>query len=58
MRLEEAKLEIERKLKEMVDRDAKIPNAYLLVHSDRHAIHWSLAHGGSDDMPAPKVAHR
>ena len=52
MRLEEAKLEIERKLKEMVDRDAKIPNAYLLVHSDRHAIHWSLAHGGSDDMPA------
>jgi D-alanyl-D-alanine carboxypeptidase len=52
MNLELAKREIEQKLKGIVDGDPKIPNAYLLIHSDQHAIHWSMAHGRTDEMPA------
>lgn len=52
MNLERAKHEIEQKLKKVVDGDLNLPNAYLLVHSDKHKIHWSMAHGRTDEMPA------
>jgi D-alanyl-D-alanine carboxypeptidase len=52
MNLERAKQEVEQKLKKVVDGDTKIPSAYLLVHSDKHKIHWSMAHGKTDEMPA------
>jgi D-alanyl-D-alanine carboxypeptidase len=52
MNLELAKREIEQKLKDVVDGDPKIPNGYLLIHSDLHAIHWNMAHGRTDDLPA------
>lgn len=43
--LEKVKLEIEGNLKGIVEGDDGIPNAYLLIHSAQHGIHWSMAHG-------------
>jgi D-alanyl-D-alanine carboxypeptidase len=43
--LEQVKLEIEQKLKGMVIGDQAIPNAFLLIHSDQHGIHWNMAQG-------------
>jgi D-alanyl-D-alanine carboxypeptidase len=48
MKLELAKQEIEQNLIKIVESDTKIPNAYLLIHSDQHDIHWSMAHGKAD----------
>jgi hypothetical protein len=36
----------------MVDSNPKLHNAYLLIHSEKHNIHWNMAHGHTDDMPA------
>jgi D-alanyl-D-alanine carboxypeptidase len=52
MNLERVKQDIEQKVKKVVDGEPKIPSAYLLVHSDKHEIHWSMAHGKTDVMPA------
>jgi D-alanyl-D-alanine carboxypeptidase len=52
MKLEEAKSKIEEKLKGMVEADQQLYNAYLLVHSDKHNIHWNMAYGQTDDMKA------
>jgi CubicO group peptidase (beta-lactamase class C family) len=51
MKLEQAKLMIEQKLKRIVDSNPKLHNAHLLVHSDKHNIHWNMAHGNTDGMP-------
>ncbi|GAA0342446.1 hypothetical protein GCM10008967_36070 [Bacillus carboniphilus] len=45
MKIEEAKLKIETKMKGLVEADPHIKNAYLLVHSDNRKIHWNMAYG-------------
>jgi D-alanyl-D-alanine carboxypeptidase len=52
MKQEQAKLMIEKKLNATVDSNPKLLNAYLLIHSDKYNIHWNMAHGQTDDMPA------
>ncbi len=52
MKLEEAKISIEGKFKRMVNSSDKIPSGYLLIHSDQHSIHWSMADGNTDSLPA------
>jgi len=51
MKIEEAKLKIEKKWKGLVDSDPNLLNAYLLIHSDKHNIHWNMAHGKTGDIP-------
>jgi CubicO group peptidase (beta-lactamase class C family) len=53
MKLEEARLKIENKLKKTVDADPRIHNAYLLIHSDKHNIHWNMAYGESSNAEQP-----
>ncbi|MFJ7725290.1 serine hydrolase domain-containing protein [Neobacillus sp. NPDC097160] len=55
MNREQAKLMIEKKLKATVDSNPKLLNAYLLIHSDKLNIHWNMAHGKTDDLPANPV---
>ncbi|WP_242035088.1 serine hydrolase [Mesobacillus harenae] len=52
MEMEKARLTIEEKLKGMVDADPNLHNAYLLIHSEKHKIHWNMAHGLTDDVAA------
>jgi len=52
MNLDEAKSRIVKKLKGTVDSNPKLHNAYLLVHSEKHNIHWNMAHGHTDGIPA------
>ncbi|MFF2448234.1 serine hydrolase domain-containing protein [Neobacillus sp. NPDC058068] len=52
MNHEQAKLKIEKKLKETVDANSKLLNAYLLIHSDKLKIHWNMAHGQTDEFLA------
>lgn len=48
MKREEVKQSIEAKFKRLVDSSSKEQNAYLLVHSDKLDLHWSLAQGYTD----------
>ncbi|ELR70492.1 hypothetical protein C900_03651 [Fulvivirga imtechensis AK7] len=41
-------------LREKVKNNKKLHNAYLLVHSDRHDIHFNMAAGHTDGTPAHK----
>jgi D-alanyl-D-alanine carboxypeptidase len=52
MNIEQAKSKIEKKFKSIVEANQKISNAYLLIHSDKHNIHWNIAHGHTDNMTA------
>ncbi|MFY0545064.1 serine hydrolase domain-containing protein [Brevibacillus sp. H7] len=52
MKQEQAKATIEKKLRGIVDSNPKLLNAYLLIHSDKLHIHWNMAYGQTDDMPA------
>ncbi|GGE63358.1 serine hydrolase domain-containing protein [Priestia taiwanensis] len=45
MQVEQVKVIIETKLKEIVASNRDIYNAYLLIHSDRHNIHWNIVYG-------------
>lgn len=55
--LEKAKLQIETRFKRIVDRDDKLANAYLLIHSDKHRIHWSMAHGHAAEIHEEQSYH-
>ena len=52
MTMEKAKLLVERHFRNIAQRDPKIRNAYLLIHSDTHGVHWNLAEGRTGDTPA------
>jgi CubicO group peptidase (beta-lactamase class C family) len=52
MEKEKAKLTIEKTLNKIVNSNPKLHNAYLLIHSDKLNIHWNMAQGQTDDMPA------
>lgn len=54
MRVEEAKAKVENKMKRMVDSDPNLYNAFLLVHSDKHNVHWNMAYGQTGEVPANK----
>ncbi|OCA85927.1 serine hydrolase [Bacillus sp. FJAT-27225] len=43
---------IEASLKKSVLSNEKLKNVYLLVHSDRHDIHWNMAYGRTGDNEA------
>ncbi len=43
---------IENSFKKIVQKDSKIKNAYLLVHSEKAGIHINIAHGSTGNMPA------
>lgn len=47
-----AKSKIETLLKKIVDSDASLYSAYLLIHSDRLNLHWSMAYGHTGETPA------
>ncbi|WP_010268190.1 serine hydrolase domain-containing protein [Paenibacillus senegalensis] len=44
--------EIEQQLERKAASDHKLHNVYLLVHSDKHDIHWPMAAGAIDEVPA------
>ncbi|PLR98448.1 serine hydrolase domain-containing protein [Bacillus sp. T33-2] len=52
MKREQAKLMIENKMRKTVSANQKLLNAYLLIHSDTLNIHWNMAFGETDKMPA------
>ncbi len=56
MNTEQAARQIRTQFEKLCDSDPKIHNAYLLVHSDQHAMHLKLARGESrtsDNQPVP-----
>ena len=55
MKIEEGKVTIEKKWKGIVNSHPNILNAFLLIHSDKHNIHWNMAHGETDDIPTNAV---
>lgn len=52
MEVEAVKKEMEQKLASKLNSDPKLHNVYLLVHSDRLNIHWPMAAGRTDGVPA------
>ncbi|MFC4597869.1 serine hydrolase domain-containing protein [Cohnella hongkongensis] len=52
MRAEATGKEIERRLASQVNSDPKLHNVYLLAHSDRLNIHWPMAAGSTNGVPA------
>lgn len=52
MRKEDLRREIEKKLERKVALDPKLHNVYLLVHSDKLNIHWPMAAGKTEGVPA------
>lgn len=52
MRREAVRKEIETNLSQKVASDSKLHNVYLLVHSDKLDIHWPMAAGDTDGIPA------
>lgn len=51
MKAEEAKIMIEKKMKEMVERDTTLYNTFLLICSDKMNIHWDMAYGQKNFEP-------
>nr|MQY58349.1 serine hydrolase [Clostridia bacterium] len=52
MKKEEARALIESLFRKKVQKDRKIHNAYLLVHSEKLGIHMNMAEGSTGSMPA------
>lgn len=52
MKKEEAKALIENLFRKKVQKDRKIHNAYLLIHSEKLGIHMNIAEGSTGSMPA------
>ncbi|BFH64412.1 serine hydrolase domain-containing protein [Paenibacillus azoreducens] len=52
MEKEKVRREIERHLENRVASDPRLHNVFLLVHSDRRDIHWPIAAGRTDGVPA------
>lgn len=52
MNIENTKKSIEKLFRTTVQKDHKIHNAYLLVHSDKLGIHLNIAEGLSNNIPA------
>lgn len=52
MKIENVKREIEEKLKRKVASDRYLHNVYLLIHSDKLDIHWTMAEGKTDGVLA------
>jgi D-alanyl-D-alanine carboxypeptidase len=51
MQVEQIKVKIENKLKEIVASNRHMYNAYLLIHSDKYNLHWNIAYGDTGDIP-------
>jgi CubicO group peptidase (beta-lactamase class C family) len=43
---------VEERFTRQFDADPTLLNAYLLIHSERHGIHWTMARGRTDGVPA------
>ena len=52
MEKEKARLDIQTRLKKIVDSNPNIHNAFLLIHSDKEEIHWNMAAGKTDQLQA------
>ncbi|CAH0120151.1 Putative D-alanyl-D-alanine carboxypeptidase [Paenibacillus sp. CECT 9249] len=52
MNLDLAQARIENHFRNMVRKDPNIVNAYFLVHSDKHGVHWNMAEGATGNLPA------
>ena len=52
MSSEKVLTKIESSFRKTVQKDSKVNNAYLLVHSDKHDIHINFAEGNTDGLPA------
>jgi len=52
MKKEEAVRLMENKFRERVNKDPRIRNAYMLVHSEKNNIHLNIAEGQTEGMPA------
>lgn len=52
MNIELVKKEIEEKLKRKVASDPNLHNVYLLIHSDKLDIHWTMAEGNTNGVLA------
>ena len=55
MSREKVLIKIENSFRKTVQKDSKVNNAYLLVHSDKHDIHLKLAEGSTDGIQANPV---
>ena len=57
--LEKVKSGIEKKFMAMVEADPQLKNAYFFIHSEKHNIHWNMAHGmtGSHAANAEQPYH-
>lgn len=51
MKKEEAQILMEKHFRKKVQKDSKIGNAYMLVHSDKLGIHLNMAEGSTSGMP-------
>lgn len=52
MSKEKVLAKIESSFRKTAEKDSKIKNAYLLVHSDKHDLHLNLAEGSTDGVDA------
>lgn len=52
MNIEKAQTLIEGRFRNKVQKDPKIHNAYLLVHSEKFGVHLNIAEGSTNNMPA------
>ncbi|MGE6256345.1 serine hydrolase domain-containing protein [Heyndrickxia sporothermodurans] len=52
MKIEQLEKDIRQKIKRKVASDPHLHNVYLLVHSDKLNIHWEIAEGNTDEVPA------
>jgi D-alanyl-D-alanine carboxypeptidase len=50
MKHDSVRIKLEKKLSGMVSSDPQLYNAYLLIHSDKHDIHWNMAAGQTGDF--------
>jgi D-alanyl-D-alanine carboxypeptidase len=53
MQVEQVKVKIENKLKEIVASNRDMYNIYLLIHSDKYDIHWNIAEGDVEGRDQP-----
>ncbi len=52
MKINNLTASVENSFRKQVQKDSKIKNAYLLVHSERNGVHINIAEGFTNNMPA------
>lgn len=52
MKKEEVQKLLEKRFREVVRKDPKISNAFMLIHSQKYGIHLNMAEGFTDGIPA------